>query len=99
MPLSPDEQIRLAEIEAHVRAADPSWSARLDGPAAERERRRGLVRCLLLLLSGTAIMVMGAAAVSGAESVGMAVAAVGVGLMLRALLMARELFPPVPGVG
>ncbi|ACV78176.1 DUF3040 domain-containing protein [Nakamurella multipartita] len=99
MPLSPDEQVRLDEIEAHVRAADPSWSARLDGPAAERARRRGIVRCLLMLLAGTAVMVMGAAAVSGSESVGMAVAAAGVGLMVRALLMARELNPPQPGIG
>jgi len=40
MTLSEDEQGRLDEIESCTRSADPSFAARLDLPAAQRQRRR-----------------------------------------------------------
>ena len=94
MSLSPDEQVQLDGIEAHIRSTDPSWSTRLNWSAVRRQRRRNIGRCFLLLLVGNLIMIAGAAGVRGVLSVGTLVALAGVAVMVRALLMARALNPP-----
>jgi hypothetical protein len=94
MSLSPDEQVQLDRIEAHIRSTDPSWSTRLNWTAVRRQRRRDIGRCFLLLLVGNLIMITGAAGVRGVLSVGTLVALAGFAVMVRALLMARALNPP-----
>ena len=94
MSLSPDEQVQLDGIEAHIRSTDPSWSTRLNWSAVRRQRRRTIGRCFLLLLVGNLIMIAGAAGVRGVVSVGTLVALAGFAVIVRALLMARTLNPP-----
>jgi hypothetical protein len=98
MSLTHDEQHRLNEIERHLRSSDPTLSRRLDPSFDPAHDRRVLIRCVLLLLLGTAIMVAGAAGVTGLLSYGTVFVLLGVGLMAQALLMARNMNPP-PAAG
>lgn len=94
MSLTHDEQHRLDEIELHLRSSDPALNRRLD-PSFDRARdHRVLVRCILLLVLGTAIMVAGAAGVTGVFSYGTVFALLGIGLITLALRRVRDLNPP-----
>ena len=94
MSLTHDEQLRLNEIELHLRSSDPALSRRFDPFFDPARDHRVLVRCVLLLLLGTTIMVTGAAAVTGVFSYGTVFALLGVGLMTVAIHRARNLNPP-----
>jgi hypothetical protein len=100
MSLTHDEQHRLDEIETNLRSSDPTLARRLDPSFDPARDRRVLIRCVVLLLLGIAIMVAGAAGVTGAFSSGTVFALLGVGLMALALRWLRHLYPPpaaVPG--
>ncbi len=94
MSLTHDEQHRLNEIELHLRSADPTRSRRLDPSFDPARERRVLIRCVLLLLLGTAITVVGAAGVTGVLSIGTVFVLLGAGLMGRAIHRLRDLNPP-----
>ncbi len=94
MSLTQDEQHRLNEIELHLRSSDPTLSRRLDPSFDPGRERRVLIRYVLLLLLGTAIMVAGAAGVTGVLSYGTLFALSGVALMTVAILRMRTLNPP-----
>jgi Flp pilus assembly protein TadB len=98
MSLTHDEQHRLNEIEEHLRSSDPALSRRLDPSFEPARDRRGLVRCVLVLLLGTLVMVAGAAGVTGLLSYGTVFVLLGIGLMILALRTARTLNPP-PAAG
>jgi hypothetical protein len=100
MSLTHDEQHRLDEIESNLRSSDPTLARRLDPSFDPARDRRVLIRCVVLLLLGTAIMVAGAAGVTAVVSYGTVVALLGVALMGLALRRLRQLYPPpvaVPG--
>jgi len=97
MSLTHDEQARLDEIEMHLRSTDPTLSRRLDPRFDPARDRRIQIRCVLLLLLGTAIMVAGAAGVTGVVSYGALFALLGVGLMTLAIRRVRNLNPPPAG--
>ena len=94
MSLTHEEQLRLNEIERRLRASDPALPRRLDPTFDPADDRRVLIRCVLLLLLGTAIMVAGAAGVTGILSYGTVFALLGVGLMTLAIRRIRNLNPP-----
>ena len=94
MPLTYDEQLRLNEIELHLRTSDPTLTRRLDPSFDPARDRRTLIGCALLLLLGIAIMVAGAAGVTAVFSYGSLFALLGSGLMALALRRLRNLNPP-----
>lgn len=94
MSLTHEEQHRLNEIEQHLRSSDPTLSRRLDPSFDAAHDRRVLIRSVLLLLLGTAVMVAGAAGVTGVFSYGTLFALSGVALMTLAILRMRNLNPP-----
>lgn len=94
MSLTHDEQVRLDEIELHLRSSDPTLTRRLDPSFDPGRDQRALIRCILLLLLGTVIMVAGAAGVTGVLSYGTVFALSGVALMTVAIRRIRNLNPP-----
>lgn len=100
MSLTHDEQHHLHEIETNLRLSDPTLARRLDPSFDPVRDRKVVVRCVLLLLLGTAIMVAGAAGVTALASYGTVFAVLGVALMALALRRLRQLNPPpVAGPG
>lgn len=100
MSLTHDEQHHLHEIETYLRSSDPALARRLDPSFDPARDRKVVVRCVLLLLLGTAIMVAGAAGVTALASYGTVFAVLGVALMALALRRLRQLNPPpVAGPG
>lgn len=94
MSLTHDEQLRLNEIELHLRSSDPAFTRRLDPSFDPSRDHRVLIRCILLLVVGTSIMVAGAAGVTGVFSYGTVFALLGVGVMTLAIRRMRSLNPP-----
>lgn len=96
MSLSPDEQVRLDRIEAHIGLTDPVLCDRLARLTPAVHRRRQVITAVVFAVLGSALVAVGGALAGADAGIGGLAVVVGAGAVARAVLVARRLNPPFP---